>query len=190
MSTDIETTPLDVVAEAAEAPLDVVREVLWHLGDTNLGQQPGSFFTALLVAADRADGWNRLKLTLVYPEYMYSLRAAREVSIDVLRDRVKAATSPAVVPCVARRTKTLAQGAGDMAVYELTPPFRMDADAVLDHVVVSSVDLPILLSGYRTEETMIFASDGENVTDWGELVMVPYKSHEDALRELGYEVLS
>lgn len=86
-------TTLDVVAEAAEAPIDVVREVLWHLGDQNLGQQPGSFVTALLQAADRADGWNRLKLTLGFPDYMYVLRAAREVSIDVLRDLVKAATS-------------------------------------------------------------------------------------------------
>lgn len=87
------TTQLDMVAEAAEAPLEVVREVLWHLGDHNLGQQPGAFMTALLQAADRADAGNRLKLSLVYAPYMAALRAARDVSIEVLRDIVKARVS-------------------------------------------------------------------------------------------------
>lgn len=85
-----ETTQLEMVAQVAETPIDVVREVLWHLGDQNLGQQPGSFVEALLRAVDRADAVNRLKLALVYEPYVNALHAAREVTIEVLRDRVKA----------------------------------------------------------------------------------------------------
>lgn len=86
----MDKTQLDMVADAADAPLHVVQAVLWHLGDENLGVQPGSFITALLQAADRADSGNRLRLSLGFPEYMAVLRTARDVSIEVLRDVVKA----------------------------------------------------------------------------------------------------
>lgn len=76
---------------------------------------------------------------------------------------------------------------GDAAVYKLTPP--LDSH---EFVVVSAVDLDYggfgIGLGLRDSETMIFPSDGERVIDWGELAMVPLKSHSEALAELGYEV--
>jgi len=82
---------------------------------------------------------------------------------------------------------------GDAAVYQLKPPFKHkdyfdEEEREYTHVVVSAVDLPIAISDYRTSETMIFPSDGDKVTDWSELAMVPMKSHTDALDQIGYEV--
>lgn len=91
---------------------------------------------------------------------------------------------------------------GDMAVYRLTPPYREqhrnwsdDTTSVRVHefVAVSAVDLDFggrVIPDYRTSETMIFPSDGDDVTDFGELAMVDHKSHADALAELGYVVAS
>ena len=88
---------------------------------------------------------------------------------------------------------------GDMAIYRLVPPYvehRTNwADGtqieVKHHfVAVSAVnlDLGVVIPSYRTSETMIFPSDGDDVSDWGELAMVPEKSHASALEQLGYAV--
>ncbi|KTR02083.1 hypothetical protein NS184_16915 [Curtobacterium luteum] len=78
-------------------------------------------------------------------------------------------------------------------MYKLDPPVKHkdyfdEVEQEYSYVVVSAVDMPISIADYRTAETMIFPSDGNGVIDWGELVMVPYKSHADALTVLGYEV--
>jgi len=91
----------------------------------------------------------------------------------------------------ATKTKTLEGWRGDAAIYKLDPP----TDAGLEYVVVSAVDLDFGnigtdMSWYRKSETMIFPSDGDDVLDFGELVMVPEKSHASALADLGYEVAS
>lgn len=75
---------------------------------------------------------------------------------------------------------------GDAAVYELDPPLDE-----IRFVTVSAVDLNFGgfdMGDYRNSETMIFPSDGETTTDWGELAMIPYKSHTDALADLGYDL--
>lgn len=87
---------------------------------------------------------------------------------------------------------------GDAALYRLAPPLPHG-----EYVIVSAIDLaerrnssPELamfdfFAGIdRTEETMIFAAfeDGQ-VTDWGELAVVPVQSHMLALMDLGYEVI-
>jgi hypothetical protein len=77
---------------------------------------------------------------------------------------------------------------GDAALYRLEPPIESG-----EYVVVSATDLPSIAHidpTYRTSETMVFPSDGESVSDWGELAFVPYRSHADALADLGYEVKS
>lgn len=83
----------------------------------------------------------------------------------------------------ATKVKEMEGWQGDAAVYRLDPP--LDAH---EFVVVSSVTLGISLPNYRSSETMVFPSDGEDATDFGELTMIPYMSHEDALADLGYEV--
>lgn len=91
------------------------------------------------------------------------------------------------------KVKTLDGFNGDAAVYKLEPPIKHkvyldEVEQEYSYVVVSAVDLPIVTANYRTSETMAFPSDGNDIIDWGELVMVPHKSHADALTELGYEV--
>jgi hypothetical protein len=85
---------------------------------------------------------------------------------------------------IATRVKTITGWQGDAALYKLQPP--------LEHgpfVIVSAVDLPIRITSYRTSETMIFpANEKGNEVDFDELAFVPYKSHVDALADLGYEV--
>lgn len=83
---------------------------------------------------------------------------------------------------------------GDARIYRLEPPYKYtrwgeEEEREAEFVAVSAVDLPTLgLPGYRTSETMIFPSDGEDVTDFGELVMIPHKDHDEALAKLGYVV--
>ena len=100
----------------------------------------------------------------------------------------------------ARRVADYTKGRGDAAVYKLTPPYvetpwSIDGDAATvqhEFVMVSAIDLDYggfgSGLGLRESETMIFPSDGEGVSSWGELCMVERKSHADALEELGYEV--
>ena len=56
-----------------------------------------------------------------------------------------------------------------------------------DYYIVSAVDLAHggLIPGYRDSETMAFPSDASGeVTGWGEVAFVPYKSHEDCITDL------
>ena len=97
--------------------------------------------------------------------------------------------------------KPLTGGRGDIAIYKLDPPYvehpyqwgdTVKPDITHEYVAVSAVDLDFggffSPGDYRTSETMIFPADTEAVTDWGALAMVPYKSHVDALKDLGYEI--
>lgn len=84
----MESTQLEAAAQVVELPLEVVRHVLWHLGDQNLGEQPGSFVELLLRTIEHADAGNRLKLSLVFEGYVNAVRAAQQVGIEALRDRV------------------------------------------------------------------------------------------------------
>lgn len=71
----------------------VVREVLWFLGDTNRGQEPGGFFSTLLLAVSRADVVNRAKLQNEYPEHVTALVIAQTTpwGLDWLRGLAQAA---------------------------------------------------------------------------------------------------
>ena len=58
--------------------------------------------------------------------------------------------------------------------------------------IVSAVDLPVFLAGYRTSETMAFAADETGqVTSWSDLAMVERKDHwaciDQLLESLGGE---
>jgi tartrate dehydratase beta subunit/fumarate hydratase class I family protein len=85
-------TNLDELAAQAEAlPIEVVQHVLWHAGDVVLGKDGGLFVSALLTTIGRADDENRLKLSLVFPEYVSGYVASHhDETHDRLRDRVKA----------------------------------------------------------------------------------------------------
>jgi len=101
---------------------------------------------------------------------------------------------------VAKRLRAVASMRGDAAVYELSPPFMEtpwseagDREPIAHtFVVVSAIDINYggygVGLGLRESETMIFPSDGVDVTEWGDLAVVEGKSHIGALAELGYEV--
>jgi hypothetical protein len=88
----------------------------------------------------------------------------------------------------ATKLKTLTGMRGDAAVYRLDPPHFGT-----EYVVVSAVDLNFFGSfgnDGRTSETMIFAcadAEGEDI-NYGDLALIPYKSHADALAELDYVI--
>ncbi|QJU52964.1 hypothetical protein SCB71_06500 [Herbiconiux sp. KACC 21604] len=86
---------------------------------------------------------------------------------------------------VATKVRDITGWHGDAQLFKLEPPLEKSGP----FVVVSAVDLPVYIPDYRTSETMIFPCDeaGEHV-DFGEVAFVPYKSHVDALADLGYEV--
>lgn len=71
--------------------LDVARHVLWHFGDTNLGQEPGHFVQRLLVLASAADEANLEKLRTGWPELIYAWEsvARKPWGLDWLRGIVK-----------------------------------------------------------------------------------------------------
>lgn len=74
---------------------------------------------------------------------------------------------------------------GDAMLYELDPPYnRVKGDEIeqISHVVVSAIDLPI--------ETMVFPATEKGVLSWSELVMVPFKSHSEALRNLDNYIIT
>lgn len=72
--------------------LRVAQHVLWHFGDTNLGVEPGGFWTAQFVALDRADLAHRAHLELAFPEEVAAFTAVKTEpwGIDWLRGIVKA----------------------------------------------------------------------------------------------------
>lgn len=57
-------------------PEQVVRHVLWHYGDYELGVQPGSFTGHLMRAIGAADAVNRGLLQAGFPNYVEGLRLA------------------------------------------------------------------------------------------------------------------
>lgn len=73
-------------------PIDVVRHVLWHFGDTNLGMEPGHFVSRLLVLASSADPENLAKLAAQWPEYIEAWLAVsrKPWGLDWLRGIAKA----------------------------------------------------------------------------------------------------
>lgn len=88
----------------------------------------------------------------------------------------------------ATKVRALTGFRGDAALFRLDPPLD-DGSAF---VVASAVDLDFGgfdAGDYRKSETMTFPAteDGE-VSSWGELGFVPYKSHADALKSMGYDV--
>jgi|GEM_PF-2238533 len=72
--------------------LDVARHVLWHFGDTNLGQEPGGFMSALLVAISRADALNGARLAAGFPAHVAAVTAVKNEpwGLEWLRGIVKA----------------------------------------------------------------------------------------------------
>lgn len=103
-------------------------------------------------------------------------------------------------PNVARFISRMKNMRGNAAIYELDPPYLEVRDEDEDeertyfnhqYVAVSSVDLLTFstpIPGYRTSETMIFPASLTTIVSFCELVMIPYKSHEEALKILGYTI--
>lgn len=71
------------------------RHVLWFFGDVVLGEEPGSFTTALLTAISRADVGNRARLAEAFPRLveMFSKAQHTDGGFEELRDLVKAAVA-------------------------------------------------------------------------------------------------
>lgn len=92
METEVLTVEQRVKNRVARLPLEVVCQVLWHMGDRVLGYQPGSFMESLFQTIGRADAFNRVSLLQVFPDEVETLRiAGDEVGLELLRDRAKAA---------------------------------------------------------------------------------------------------
>lgn len=72
--------------------LEVARQVLYHFGDSNLGQQPGHFVQRLLMLVSAADAENFEKLRAGWPEYVAAFEAVarKPWGLDWLRGIVKA----------------------------------------------------------------------------------------------------
>lgn len=95
----------------------------------------------------------------------------------------------------ARFVKRVEGARGDMRIYRLDPPYdchdwKADDDELMqyEYVAVSAVNLDFggfSMRNYRTGETMIFPANEEGPIDYGDLVMIEYKSHADALAQLG-----
>lgn len=81
-------------------------------------------------------------------------------------------------------------GAGEMRIYKCDPPmaYRVYSDSEprsTEYVAVSAASVP-----FSGTETYIFPSDGDDVSDWGELEgsFRGGWDHEEALRGAGYAV--
>jgi hypothetical protein len=75
--------------------VEVAQHVLWHFGDRELGQEPGSFTTRLLRTIAVADTGNRERLRLAFPEQVEAFVAVQLQSwgLEWLRGLVKKAHS-------------------------------------------------------------------------------------------------
>jgi hypothetical protein len=101
---------METITKESVVPLEVARHVLWHIGDTNLGQQPGMFTERLFLLASAADAENLAILEAAFPVYISTWRVvSREPwGLDWLRKRVM---SPA-----GGQKVTFAKSAGWVAV--------------------------------------------------------------------------
>ncbi|WP_022886410.1 hypothetical protein [Glaciibacter superstes] len=73
--------------------VEVAQHVLWHFGDRQLGQEPGSFTIRLLRAIAAADQGNKARLRQGFPELVEAFTAVQQESwgMDWLRSIVKKA---------------------------------------------------------------------------------------------------
>lgn len=74
-------------------PLDVVRHVLWHFGDSVYGVEPGMFRQRLMLTVSSADKENRALLAKGFPEIVAAMNLAQwtEGGFEDLRSIAKAA---------------------------------------------------------------------------------------------------
>lgn len=82
------TSPL---VENRGLPLDVVRHVLAHLGDTRYGVQAGSFVQRLLATITAADEGNRALMRKAFPDYVAAMDLYRAEGFEALRAIAEAA---------------------------------------------------------------------------------------------------
>ena len=76
-------------------PLDVAEHVLWHFGDHNYGQQPGTFTQRLLMTVSAADAENKEKLRAAFPDLVtaFQLVSTTPWGLEHLRDLLKQASA-------------------------------------------------------------------------------------------------
>lgn len=80
---------------------------------------------------------------------------------------------------IAKRIKTLSDWHGFACIYEMVPPFKG-----CEFVVVSSAHVP-----FSGPETLMFPSDGEIVTSFGEIAGERgVLSHQHVLESTGYKM--
>lgn len=78
-------------AQVKALPIEVVRNVLWHAGDYNLGELGEPKVQRLLMLLEKADAEWVTKLSLVFEDYVNAWKASRDLwSHELLRQRVKA----------------------------------------------------------------------------------------------------
>jgi hypothetical protein len=84
------------LATEPDVTVIVAQHVLWHLGDENLGVQPGDFVKRLLRLMAVADSDNEVALTATFPGYaeaFFAWKHSKPWAIDWLRDKVKKAAA-------------------------------------------------------------------------------------------------
>ena len=100
---------------------------------------------------------------------------------------------PGIIETRAATTSQSRAAPGRRTTSPPTTPATSQGAAVMPvsggKIVVSAVDLPPV-PNYRTSETMIFPGSLDGIEDWGELAMIPYKSHADALERIGYTIIN
>lgn len=87
----VQSTP--PLVENRGLPLDVVRHVLWHFGDSVYGVEPGMFRQRLMLTVSSADKENRALLAKGFPEIVGAMNLAQltEGGFEELRSIAKAA---------------------------------------------------------------------------------------------------
>ncbi|UOE45513.1 hypothetical protein [Agromyces larvae] len=70
-----------------QAPLMVLRHVLWHFGDANLGLRPSHFVERLLMLFAAADEVNFVRLRREFPEYAHAFTVIQRVEGGLDRAR-------------------------------------------------------------------------------------------------------
>lgn len=79
-----------------QVSLEVAQHVLHHFGDTNLGLEPGGFWTLMFRAWDHADAGNRERARLGWPEEATAFFAVKLEfwGLEWLRSKVKRGLVP------------------------------------------------------------------------------------------------